>query len=484
MSSFVDRADIPAPTGISTPSAESALYRVDSWQSELTGLGRLASDKRTTHTAKQPYYLTRDELDDLYEGDYLARRIVSKLPQMEIRSGYEIEHLDNEDLESATHELLKQLDFDRKLREARTWERLHGGAVMILGCADGLQDQAMPLNENGLRAVRWVEVLDRWQVQIEEWQTKPDKNHFGKPELFRLQARDSRSRDLPQLVHASRCIWFPGAHTTPRMRERLQGWGASVLQPMYDVLRDFGTSYEGASLLCQEIGYAVYKMKNLATSLAGGKKSAIADRLEMMAVASGIIKAKVLDADLEDFERKGINVQGLPQLLQIFQATVAAAADMPITVLFGRSPAGQNSTGESDMENWYGSIQESQEDNVAPPLEKFLRLLFLSKEGPSQAKLPERFTVKFKPLDVPSDSEIATTRSAQASVDQIYMNAGVLSPQEVRDSRFGSGEYSLQTNLDDTFSPEQIAQAIEQGQQPEQPIQSDPFGNPDTDETL
>lgn len=451
----------------------STLQRADGWESELTGIGRYANDKRLSYTPSAPTVLTKADIDCLFEGDYLARRIIEKQAKMEFREGFNLSDLDD-DLVSGVKDELDRLGVMEAFENARVWERAHGGAAIIVGVDDGLP-MSEPIGPR-IRKIRWLEVVDRWRLQVSEYNDdEKDDHNYGKPWVYSFTPIGGDVKD----VHASRVIRFPGLLCSEETRQRNQGWGLPVLQPIFDTIRDFESSYSGAALLAQEIGIANYKMKGLASQLLAGNEQSIRQRLEIMALASSVIRARVMDGEIEDFERKGINIAGLPDLLTLFQATVAAAADMPITVLFGRSPAGMNATGESDLENWHSTIRESQGKHVRPRLEQLLTLIFQQREGPTKGNMPDTWRIQFNPLSTPKDSETVATRAQQATIDQTYVNMGILSPEEVRNSRFGSGEYSLDTDLDESLAPD-VASAIEELTLEENP----PEDNENSDETL
>ena len=145
-----------------------------------------------------------------------------------------------------------------------------------------------------------------------------------------------------------------------------------------------------------------------------------------------------------------------------FEAMVAAAADMPITVLFGRSPAGMNATGESDTRNWYDSIASDRRLYTAPQVERGVKLLTLSKDGPTGGKEPQDWRIVWNPLWQMSDTEKAGIRKTQAETDNIYLSNQVLDPREVTQSRFGGTEYSTETKLDASVR-EALETSIEEG---------------------
>ena len=76
-----------------------------------------------------------------------------------------------------------------------------------------------------------------------------------------------------------------------------------------------------------------------------------------------------------------------------------------------------------------------------------MKLLFLSKRGPTKGSLPANWSIQFGRLWQLSELEQAQLRKTQADADVAYVNAGVLSTTEVAESRFGGDLYSTETRL-------------------------------------
>ncbi|MCG6197883.1 DUF1073 domain-containing protein, partial [Anoxybacillus sp. LAT_38] len=76
-----------------------------------------------------------------------------------------------------------------------------------------------------------------------------------------------------------------------------------------------------------------------------------------------------------------------------FMLDIAGACQIPVTKLFGRSPAGMNATGESDMQNYYEVIQQQQESILGPVLDKLLPIMCMSEFG----AIPDDLEYTFNP---------------------------------------------------------------------------------------
>src|SRR5690606_36742543 len=158
----------------------------------------------------------------------------------------------------------------------------------------------------------------------------------------------------------------------------------------------------------------IWKIKGLAEIVSLDKNEELANRIAAMELARSIVRATVIDSEGEEFERKQTPVSGLPELLDRLATRLAAAADMPVTLLMGQSPAGLNATGESDIRFFYDRISAAQELEIKPKIEHLVRLLLKSHDGPSKGKEPDKWSVEFSPLWQQSEKEIAETRKIVA----------------------------------------------------------------------
>src|SRR4029077_10331200 len=86
-------------------------------------------------------------------------------------------------------------------------------------------------------------------------------------------------------------------------------------------------------------------------------------------VAKSVINAIVMDSE-EEWQRIEVTYHGMPEVLQMYLQIAAGAADIPVTRFLGQSPAGLNSTGESDLQNYYDRVASDQELRLRPALAK------------------------------------------------------------------------------------------------------------------
>jgi hypothetical protein len=249
-------------------------------------------------------------------------------------------------------------------------------------------------------------------------------------------------------IHRDRLIIFPGILTSEDIRRTRGGWGISVIDPVYEALQRNVTAWQSAGAALANAQYVVYKLKGLAHmfSLPNGEETA-KRRSRAMEMAKSMISAVLIDAD-DEYIRENPNFGNMPAMLDQFMLDASSALDMPATVLWGRSPAGMNATGESDIQLWNADLESYREHHLRPRLQRFVEVLLASKQGPTKGVEPEGWRVYFPPLREMTDVEKADLRLKTSQADGSDIDRGVLLPQEVAKSRFRPEGYSIETTID------------------------------------
>lgn len=182
--------------------------------------------------------------------------------------------------------------------------------------------------------------------------------------------------------------------------------------------------------------------------IAGGQKDVLQTRMQLVDMSRSVARALLLDADGgEEFSREPTSFTDAQAMLDKFMLRLASAAEVPVTILMGQSPAGMNATGESDFRWFYDTIATAQENDLKPKIERLVRIVMLVKDGPTRGAEPD-WSIKFAPLWQPTPVEQADLEKKHAEKDKIYIDAGVLLPEEVAMSRFRSDGWSPDTQID------------------------------------
>lgn len=381
--------------------AVSKVVRLDAWANLFSSVGTRRDPRTRTRVATRDQ-LTMNELEAIYRGDGIGARIVD-IPANEMtRKWITLEGDDADEVLARVEELKVKVHINRALR----WANLYGGALVVLGIGDG-QDLEMPLNLANIRNVEFLQVYDRHcvTVMMSDLQGDPTKADFGKPLYYTIQPREAVA--APFRIHASRVLVFDGEDMPDGVRQLNQGWGDSKLQRVAQSLSDLSTSMGGSVNLITDFVQAVLKMKGLGDLLMQGNDKLVRERLEILGLSRSILNVMLIDADEEDYSKQANSIAGVPDLLDRLMLMVSASTGIPATRLYGRAPAGQNATGESDLRNFYDEMAGEQDTVLRAPLEYLIKLIYLSREGPTRGKEPEVWKMIFNPLYEPTDKERA-----------------------------------------------------------------------------
>jgi hypothetical protein len=115
--------------------------------------------------------------------------------------------------------------------------------------------------------------------------------------------------------------------------------------------------------------------------------------------------------------------------------------------LFGQSPAGLNSTGESDLRTYYDNVTRSQDRQLRPGISVLLSIVYRSLFGKAP---PDDFTFDFAPLYDMNDTERATVAKTTTDAIVAAEGAGIITKatalKELKQSSEATGIF---TNIGD-----------------------------------
>jgi phage-related protein (TIGR01555 family) len=469
---------------------ESLAARTDGWGSMLTGIGT-ERDRRQSHSILVGRH-SYEELRALYRFDDMIARAVDRPADDMTREGWDIHVGDgDEEMSDAIEKKGEEIDVLGSVSQAIKKARFSGGCGLFLGVVDGAADTSIPLDESRVRSLDFLATFDAREIYPASYYADPLSPKYGLPATYYIrpmigvgssvfdmrgpgqrQASGNKPAAAMRLVHESRIVRFEGVITDRIQQRETLGWGDSVIERILSACRDFGVSYENAAALILDFAQGVFKMEGLAELVAAGDTATIQERMTLIERQRSVLRAVLLDKE-EEFDRKPTPVAGLSDLLGALALRWAAAADVPLTLLLGQSPAGLNATGDSDVRNYYDRRKSDQVTNLLPRLRKIYRLIMLSKAGPTRGVEPKKWTISFRPLWTPTEKEEAEIYKLRSEGDAANVNSGILMPEEVAIARFGGSTYGKTIKIDP--SPrEKFLKANPLPEKPEEPDPADP----------
>ena len=456
---------------------------LDSWQNAVTGLGTSIDQlTRATQVSTRGVWRNSQTLETLYYEDDLCAKIIDKPLDAAMRQswtpelpGSDSEAQDVKDRAERIAKRARELKADERVIEAARWGRLYGGGAVLMALGPESGDPSIPRNPNVPPRLLALTVFERDELVPQRWYSSALDPEYGHAQSWSIfpKAITGYDAEFGGTVHTSRLLKFEGLPASKLERQRQNGWSPSVLTRVIEPVRDFQQNWRSVGLILQQAHQAVFKLKGLVSMIAQGG-SAVQRRMEIVNLARSIARAVIIDADTEEFEYHSANVSGLDALLDKFAVRLSAAADIPMTILFGTSPAGMNATGESDTRGWYDTVQAIREQSLGPQLERLVRVIAADVGDPE----PDAWVVKWPSLWQMSPTEEADYRNKVAQTDDLYLRNQVVTPAEVAVSRFGGGHYSAETVIDLGLREE--AAAVQPGDEakaypvrPEAPLPAD-----------
>ncbi len=434
--------------------------RNDGYMNVLNRFGTAQDNGEAYHFA--PETMVDDmTLASHYEGNGLFTKIIDIPAEKAATREFDL-GLSDEDVKSLVTDALEDLDWVTTAAQAIKWSRLFGGAIAVMLIDDGgrLED---PLNWNSIKGVEEIALFERAVVEPDYSYlysygqpkgTKRFRPKFGKPQFFRVYSQYGHF-----VVHESRCLVFRNGilpETTTQAEYRF--WGMPEYARIKRALRETVTNHANGTKLLERSVQGIYKMNGLTSTLSvEGGDDEVLRRLKTIDMARGILNSIVIDGDGEDYTFQTFQMSGFSEAVNASCNMLSAITSIPQTILFGRSPAGENSTGESDLENWYNYLGQISDLQVKGNLQRLLDILFRGWLNTKQLREEPKYKLEFKPFwnlsemeQADLDQKKANTEHIRAQTAQIYCDMQAIDPSEVRRGLAKSEQFDIEELIDES----------------------------------
>jgi phage-related protein (TIGR01555 family) len=456
---------------------------LDGWSNVITGLNIAGIDKNKG--AQVDWKRTdRDTAESLFSADDIGGKIAKLLPYDGIREG--ITWALDEDSEDDATDTIKFLNSEFERLEAWktfgwawTVARVYGGSIVLMLLDDGMELDE-PVVESKVRKIQSLRVIDRWALTITSADIIGDLTDpmFGTPEFYTYNtSNDAPTSAQTVRIHNSRVIRFDGEILPQRLYIRNNYWHDSIYGRLYNAIRNYSTSHDNISSIIQEINQPVYTIDGLNEALAQDSEELVLKKLNFVNLLRSSMRAIILDGS-DTFTNQAASVAGVSDLASMIEQRLIAASEYPHTRLMGESPGSSlGEGGRSQLTDYYDVVKAQQQTILRMPINRLTDLLFSQSED--RMVKPDGLGFTFDPLYQQDQKTLIETRKIQADTDAIYMDRGVYDSNETAESRFGSGEYSYETRLD---QEERMADDEEEVETQQPAPEPEPEPEPETQE--
>jgi phage-related protein (TIGR01555 family) len=405
----------------------------------------------------------------LYRSSWIIRRIIDTVANDMYQSFPVLDSEITPKQIKLLSRLIKKTKVLSKLRTACKWGRLFGGAgaIMVIDGHDNLEEP-LDLDDIELGSFKGLIPLDRWSGIIPGPEICSDINN---PEGFGLPTYYTCVMDAGQVnIHASRILRFTGRELPQWEVQTELYWGMSEVEIIYDELkkRDY-SSWNIVSLLTRAQVLSV-EDPQLATLMsgAGGTNSAFNNFINRMEAISELLNNQGLLVLGKDghLQQTSYSFGGISDVYHEFMKDIAAAAEMPYEIIFGREPG--SGDGKEGVQLYNNLIEQRRNSEANPIIDQLLPVMAMSVWG----KVPDDLDYHWAPITSKTEEENAgLAKSVVESVLMAY-NADLVTKKEARKelSQFSgsNGMFSNITAASIASTPDIFASEIALQQQQQQ----------------
>lgn len=386
------------------------------------------------------------DVETLYRQDWTTRKIIETIPNDAIRKWIDFQ-TEDDDIVRDINNKMKILKCQTKIKRAMINARLYGAGIIIIG-AIGSGSPETPLDYNKIDDILFLNVLDRYSLQVHSYYKDVFSNKYGEPEFYTLNTQfRSENSEFNKKIHESRVLKFDGSYLPERIRIINNGWHDSKINSINLILKQFGTSIQAGAILFQDFITKVLKMPNLSELLTTDEgRSKLDLRIQYVLANMSSIGITLIGED-EEYNKMNTPITGLADLMDKYIELISAASDIPRARLFGQA-LGTLAGASETTRTYYDYIRGYQIDHMMEPLINLIKILLNSKSCITKGNEPDKWGFYFNSLWDHTDKEMTTARKMQMQIDVGYIEKKVVTPDEVARCRFGPGGYSFDTNID------------------------------------
>lgn len=455
---------------LSTPT-----YTVDSFQNLNQRLG-LGAGGQSDSAGYAFTYISRNRmiLEAAYRTSWVVGAAVDTVAEDMTKAGIVYEGGLEPDEVEVMQAAWRDLMLGAEITNVERWARLYGGAIGYL-MIEG-QDPQTPLRIDTVQKGQFkgILALDRWVAQAQTQTLVKDFGpDIGLPEFYWVFPDQAQATPAMK-IHYSRVIRRTGLALPYYQRTQELLWGESIIERFWDRLLAFDSATTGAAQLVYKAYLRTLTVDGYRDLVATGGKlfEGFAKAIENIRYFQNAEGLTVIDAK-DKFETHSYTFAGLPDVVREMGDQICGALEIPRVRLFGMSPGGLNSSGDSDLRTYYDGINRKQNSGLRRPTQLVLDVLARSVLG---RPLPEGFSFQFAPLWQMSDTDKATiAKTTTDAVNVAYtggMITGRVAAQELKASSritgiFGNiSEQDIESMEDTIPDPIETAAAMTEATTP------------------
>jgi phage-related protein (TIGR01555 family) len=312
---------------------------------------------------------------------------------------------------------------------ALKYQRLYGAGLVYLGLkGENGETSEEPVIDENISAgdLVYTKAIPSFLVSSPIIDNDPLSQNYHNPEIYIIHGRP---------VHRSRFLVFSGDVVAEPFHGQASGFslntklgfGESALECLFGEIQDAQGSRQSVSHLLHKLSVAIIQKKGLRAKKATNRGGEVIE--EMSDAVQSMSNFRMLMLDAEDtVYNYSSNANAGEGLIIAFLQVLSAASDIAATRFLNQAPGGLNSSGDSDIRNYYDRIKADQRNDLLPPLTRAGQIISRSLFG---SEIPG-LTVEFNPLWQMTEKEQAEIREINARTVNSMVTAGYVLEEDAQ----------------------------------------------------
>ena len=377
------------------------------------------------------------DLTELYKSNGLLAKIVDMPAEDASGADFSLEGISAKAVEYYERQL-ELLQWESTAETALKWQRLFGGALIVVLADDGGRIE-QPLKLQTVRQVDGLLVFDSSQII-------PRINQEGRPESFTIS-----TDKVTFEAHPTRCLAFC---SDPLPEHTDSSVTAFFGRPLYvrinRALSDVYTAHGAGVRAMETLSKSVYRLSGLSALLSTERgERELLNRMEALDLSRGLLSTVVIgEGDSYTTAPPPADMTEIAGLIDSSWDMLSAVTGIPEIILTGkhimddgsknRSPF-KRTKDESAHDLYESFIRDIQVKQIKKPLRRLLKIIGRAGIAAGALEELEPVRIKFNPLYSAPPLEAASNelKEAQAELTRArtigqYVRAGVFTPDEAK----------------------------------------------------
>lgn len=275
--------------------------------------------------------------------------------------------------------------------------------------------QPQTIKKGSLKAFRVVE--PQWVYPAVYNASNPLGDDFYRPTTWWSMATE---------VHRTRLIPFISRAMPDMLKPAFAFGGLSMSQMIMETVNNWRQTRDSVSRLIHSFSTSVLKT-DMSSILESGSELDLTKRAALFNQFRDNSGLFVVGTN-EEFQNISAPLGTLDHLQAQAQEHVGSIAQIPMVVWLGVDPSGLNASSEGTLQVWSQRVHSMQEHLFNDPLKTVIDVIQLDQFG----VIDPEIVFTFEPLKEASEEDKGKADKNEAEIDVLYVNAGVLSPDEMR----------------------------------------------------